>query len=439
MDATHPAKAISILIAIGLATGACARAQQPPPSEAPRAMERSRTDGWRADLRFVREQLLALHPNPFHGVDRDVFDAALASAAEDIEATTDTEMLLRLMRLVALLGAAGGEGHSGVRHRDHGRLPVQLYEFPEGIYVVDTDDDRAGDRGWQLLAIDGRAPAEILAALAPLVPADNPTNHRVRRLFLTHIPELLAATGCSQRESEVTARLRDPATGAERTSRWPRIASSAARAAMPHMPFMLPPDDTVRWLRHREIPLRMELLAEHDAVYVQYHAMQARAAGGVSIAAFARSLAALAGETPERRVIIDLRNNGGGSNTTYRPLLRMLRDHPRINAAGHLMLLTGRATFSAAGNFVTEAERSIDHVTLIGEAPGGAPNQYGDARSVQLPHSPAITVRIATRYHEKSPRDARLEHAPHVPVALSAADYFAGRDPVLDAALAQPR
>ena len=48
-------------------------------------------------------------------------------------------------------------------------------------------------------------------------------------------------------------------------------------------------------------------------------------------------------------------------------------------------------------------------------------------------------VFIATRYHEKSPGDDRLEMVPQVPVAFTAADYFGHRDPVLDAALAHGR
>ena len=37
-------------------------------------------------------------------------------------------------------------------------------------------------------------------------------------------------------------------------------------------------------------------------------------------------------------------------------------------------MLTGRTTFSAAGNFVAEVER-FTRARLIGEPPGGSPNQ----------------------------------------------------------------
>jgi hypothetical protein len=44
-------------------------------------------------------------------------------------------------------------------------------------------------------------------------------------------------------------------------------------------------------------------------------------------------------------------------------------------------------------------------------------------------------VRVATVYHEIVPGDERVAIEPHVPVAVTSTDFFAGRDPVLDAAL----
>ena len=47
-----------------------------------------------------------------------------------------------------------------------------------------------------------------------------------------------------------------------------------------------------------------------------------------------------------------------------------------------------------------------------------------------------IEVRISTRYWQKGgPDDHRPWIAPELPVAVSSADYFSGRDPVLEAVL----
>ena len=48
-------------------------------------------------------------------------------------------------------------------------------------------------------------------------------------------------------------------------------------------------------------------------------------------------------------------------------------------------LLIGRLTFSAAANFATELEQNTG-ATFAGEAMGGSPNLYGDARPTDLPY-----------------------------------------------------
>jgi hypothetical protein len=49
-----------------------------------------------------------------------------------------------------------------------------------------------------------------------------------------------------------------------------------------------------------------------------------------------------------------------------------------------------------------------------------------------LPYS-GLEMTISTRYHQTDDQDQRTWIAPKIPVDLSSADYFANRDPVLDA------
>lgn len=61
---------------------------------------------------------------------------------------------------------------------------------------------------------------------------------------------------------------------------------------------------------------------------------------------------------------------------------------------------------------------------------------WGDSEVVALPNV-GLIARIATRYVERSrPDDPRVAVEPHVRVQLSSSDWFAGRDPVLAAAIA---
>jgi hypothetical protein len=96
-----------------------------------------------------------------------------------------------------------------------------------------------------------------------------------------------------------------------------------------------------------------------------------------------RRLLRLARSPRVRRVVVDLRLNGGDNNTSYGSLLAALRSRT-INRPGKLRVLTSWITFSAAGNFAAEVDRST-HARLVGEPTGGSPNNYGDALDVELP------------------------------------------------------
>jgi C-terminal processing protease CtpA/Prc len=145
-----------------------------------------------------------------------------------------------------------------------------------------------------------------------------------------------------------------------------------------------------------------------------------------------RRLLRLARSPKVRRVVIDLRLNGGGNNTSYGSLLAALRSRT-VNRPGKLRVLTSRITFSAAGNFAADIDRST-RARFFGEPTGGSPNNYGDAQDIQLP-TLGVTVFLPTQWVEVAPGDMRLAVEPDVPVPLTASAYFAGRDPVLAAAL----
>ncbi len=99
-----------------------------------------------------------------------------------------------------------------------------------------------------------------------------------------------------------------------------------------------------------------------------------------------------------------------------------------------LLVLVGRTTFSAAQNLTADLER-FARPRFIGEPTGGSPNLYGDPSTRPLPAS-GWNTHVATIYWEKSrPGDRRVTLEPDVRVPYTAADFFAGRDPVLSRAL----
>ena len=141
--------------------------------------------------------------------------------------------------------------------------------------------------------------------------------------------------------------------------------------------------------------------------YVGYNEVR-RTSGSKTIDELAAAVTSAAAADPVRPIVIDLRNNGGGDNNTYGPLRRAVEAAAHAKP-GSVRLITGRATFSAAGNFVTDLLVGPEKagIRLIGEPPGGGLDIYGDVRVVTLPAS-KIVVLISARYHERAPGDPRL-------------------------------
>jgi len=288
--------------------------------------------------------------------------------------------------------------------------------------------------GLQVLALD-KTPIEVACLkLRPLLNHDNDTDLLFRYPNLLGMPAVTHALGLTAAGDRTTLHLATP-EGEERAVEVAAVPAGAYMGWVGGRPTPLPRNPDVLWLSGPPGAWWLRVLADERALYVQFNAVGTTGPGGQTIGELGEEIVRTFEEENLERVIVDVRLNGGGDNTTFPPLIEALQASEALNQEGKLYCLMGRHTFSAAGNFVTVFERDLNSI-LVGEPTGGGPNQYGDARTVTLPHHPELTIRISTRYHEFDPEhQERLTHEPHVPVPLTSADYFAGRDPVLRAAL----
>jgi len=390
--------------------------------------------GAAADVRALGAALEANHPNPFRNVSRARFRSEVAALARRAPALSDNELLVGLMRIAALPGVRNG--HTGLfpldgRHRRPLHFyPLRVYDFADGLFVVDEVGDR-GLVGLRLVAVQGIPIARLLELVRPLVPRDNASFLRGEAPHFTLVAEVLDGLGVSggvgRRE------LTFERAGGERVTATlapiSREAFAAAFATPLHGVYqaLLPQASAPLWLAQMNRPLWLRRIAGGRALYVGYNAVVPPTDG------VADRIVRLARDARVRRVVVDVRLNGGGDNTSYSPLLAALAS-PRVSRRGRLYLLVGRATFSAAGNFAADVDR-FTKALLVGEPTGGGVNQYGDATSVTLPAT-GWNVSIATSYVQRgAPGDRRLAVDPDVRVDLTSTDYFAKRDPALARAL----
>jgi hypothetical protein len=280
-----------------------------------------------------------------------------------------------------------------------------------------------------VVEIDGRPVAEAVAALAPLVPADNRMwTLRVLPVLLRS-PGYLAASGlAADPDAPLRLTVADPSdrrrqaqVAAERfdsASVW-IDADAGVRAPLPLTrrlpgPFSfadLGDDARTVFVRIRQIVNQPE---------------------GETMASFVARLFAHVDSIGAGRLILDLRGNAGGDNYLNQPLVHAVIRHPALDRSGRLFVIVDRGTFSAAVSLAADLERET-HALFVGEPTGGAPNSPGDPAHVTLPAS-GLVVRVSTAYWQGSdPRDPREFIAPDLPAMPTWADWVAHRDPALAA------
>lgn len=388
-----------------------------------------RVAGWRSDLQVLLTAARRFHAGPTRPAHQPAFEDAIDRLSADVSRLSDERMVVEIQRVMALLL----DGHSLVYIMPTPRIPLSMlpldfYWFADGLYVVRGHGGYQRLTGSRVTSIGGRAAADLLRGLEPYISRDNDVAFKTFGPVYLTFPMFLEALGVPSRDGRFDFTLMDSA-GRERTvalapgplRRHPRkLGPPAGASGTP--PMYLERFETAYWMR------RMA----GQTLYVQFN--QVTDAEGETLAAFARRLADTLSVSATRNVIVDVRHNNGGNNQLLGPLVEALAAFERAREGNRIFVMTSRSTFSAAQNFITRLER-VAHPEFAGEPSMSSPNFTGEDNEVLLPWS-GVRVSISNRYWQDSrPDDRRPWIEMRYPVALSAADYFGYRDPVLPVVL----
>ncbi|MEO8452613.1 MAG: tetratricopeptide repeat protein [Gemmatimonadota bacterium] len=386
---------------------------------------RSRDQRWRYDIDFLASECKRLHASFTREAYSPQFDAAATDLKARVGQLTDNQIIVGLQRLVVLLR----DGHSIVAPADSGKLlPVDFYWFSDGLFVVNGIGDAKRWTGSRVLKFGSQNVEALLAQLPAYVSRDNPMGVRwIGPVMLTRL-DFLQAMGGTSDPSRATLTLRGP-TGA---------VTDVALEGGPNRPRpkLVPPyGDTVRaplYLKRVTTNYWFTPLPEVNAVYFQFNQV-INQPGGELLAQFAPKLLEAVKDPSVKNLIIDARHNNGGNSYLYPPLLRIFAYFQESSPGRQLFYVVGRNTFSAAQNFSTNVER-LTNAIFVGEPTGSSPRFTGEgAIWFELPYS-RVRASISNWYHQFTFwSDSRPWISPAVPVELSSTDYFAGRDPALEA------
>lgn len=397
-----------------------------PPGATPVATV-DRVSGWRDDLALIVPGMDRIHPNLTHGVTLEALNGAVQTLSESIPTLTDDEVMVGVLRSVAMVSAAGCDGHTGAFIWGTGTypvesLPLRLWLFEDEVVVVDALPPFEGLVNARIDTVEGQSIAEVIAALDPLIPRDNEQTVRLLLPRYLLIPQVLRGLGIADDgpiELGVTS-----AAGTARTEFVAPIPMAEYNGWAGPYGLHLPADPDILYLSNLDDDLWWQVLPDATSLYVQYNRVERTPA-----AELADLRAAMLGPDVTR-VILDIRHNFGGEVPALDPLMAVL-DDPAIDIPDRLYLITGRNTLSAASLLTARLEARTDAV-IVGEPMGGCPTFYGDTTEVPLPFSGLSITVTGMLEVGVDPEDERSNVELDQIATLSREDWADGRDPALE-------
>lgn len=392
---------------------------------------------WQEDLRFLQNTIHRDYSFLFVKTTKEDFDAQVEKLYKEIPNLQEHEIRVGLARIVSSFKY----GHTQIPYgtvTKSGILPINIYDFKDGIYIEGVQKKYKEVLGAKIVKI-GETPIEKAMELVyPVVPVENEQYFKAYGVRFLLSAEVLHAQGVIPTLSnKVTLTLEK--NGKVFTHEFTTIE----RKDKPRtFNFTLPTED---WLTARNTdttPLYLknlddkkydfEYLEDRKTLYVRQSSVFNDPKE--TIAQFYKRMFEFIDTNNVEKLVYDVRLNGGGNNYNNLPLIKGLMARPKLNKKGNFYFIIGRDTFSACQNLTNEITRYTEAI-LVGEPTAENINFYGDARAVQLPNS-KINAYISYLWWQDYPalenKDATV---PSVPVTMSYDDYVQNKDVVLEAAL----
>ena len=403
------------------------------------------------DIETVRTQYL-LKEMAYTPATRVLAEVLLAYLAARAGEMSSIEFLVAMSEVSALTDNA----HSGLHIKANvgDRLPLRLLWMPDGLIVARAAGINADLAGATVLKVEGRSPGALFEGAKVLLGGNEAgRKHWLNRLI--EVRGVLHALGLAASPDAVamTLRLRDgrvvdrtvamvgieetgpTADGARLWSPRPVTSEKGWLAA-------LKPAGLPLYLQDPDRPFRTARLPSLHAFYIQFRSNEDEE--GYPIRPFLAAVERQIAVARPRNLVVDLRFDEGGNLSTTLDFMRTLAKR----VPGRTYLLVGPYTFSAG--IISAAalkQGGGDRVTIVGAPVGDRLHFWSEGDFIVLPNS-GLRMRYTDGQFnlvegctgEPGCMDDQFRIDvnfvpldPDLPAPLTAAAWFAGRDPAMEA------
>jgi len=386
----------------------------------------TREQAWSQDLDYLKKRIIELHHNVAEFMTETDLNNSILEIKSSINSLSDEQIVVKIMKLFGGLGS----GHNVIlpTSANNGKLkklPLQFYQFNDGLFIVDAEKDFEKWIGYKVEFIGNTRTGEALQITNAVNARDNDMQTLWLGPYYLGLPDVLYEFGIIEDSKKVSLTLSDSKGKTETVILNPIDWNFAGFPVLPK----LKKENQALYLSQKEDFYWSKVLPETKTMYVQFNLVQQK--DDLSFMDFNLKLREDIKKNNSQHLILDLRHNSGGNGAIVPPLLKTLIEFESRNPNGKIFVLMGRGTYSAAQNLLTRTTKFTNAI-LVGEPSGSSPNFTGEAGWFQLPYSNLMGI-VASQFHQtSSAEDHRHWIAPHIPVALSSTDYFTGNDKALD-------
>jgi hypothetical protein len=388
---------------------------------------------WQQDLTYLAAQLPQRHPDFYTLVPRAQFDNAVSSLSSSIPALSDSEVMVGMAEIVAMLN----DGHTNLYltqvNSSFHLLPLRLQWFSDGLFVTGAAAAYSKALGARVVQIGNLGVDDAYAAVVPTISHEN--DIWVRSFSPNYLAnaDILQALKIALDNRVVTFIFEDLARN--RFSLDIAALDPGATAQL-----ALVPDSntgfTALYRQNANLNYWFTYIESARMLYFAYNDCANMA--NLPFSDFNQQLWLAFDANAVQTLVVDLRNNTGGNSSVFQPFLDTLSQRMAHSAQVRTYVVIGRKTYSSAIlNAISMQQNAVDAqppLKFVGEPTGGSPNSYGEVATMLLPNS-QLAVNYSTRYFS-FPQYPPGSMMPDVVVPFGSADYFARHDPFLAAVLA---
>lgn len=369
------------------------------------------------DMDEYGRSMAKLHVNPFTYIKKNEFFDEIERIKNNAAQYDADEILIQLKQLNAKIQ----DEHVNIFYRPRDIFPFQSYWFGEGIYITRIEEENMKYLYSKIVAINNIPVQEVIEKISTLLPDKNTS------YIMAHVPDYLNepfvmhGLQISRARNLVTYTL---VSLKNDTMQWQPALTDRRKSRL------LKGFDRYSYLRYSGSgKYWYKYIDSENYIYFKYSSCQNDKEHPFKN--LEDKLMEDIDDKKPKKIIIDLRDNGGG----YPKILNHFIDNlarTNLNKKGKIYVLTGRYTFSAAV-INTSYFKEKTYAIIVGEETGGSTAFFGGVEYFCLPAT-KLNVDYCTNYWATNEKyDGPLK--PDVVINEQFSDYSKGIDAALEYAI----